>query len=417
MRIDKMASLLRVLLVPTMATLMTTAPTGVAQGTGTGDDTTVTVGAPLPLTGRLADFGLMMKNSMDMATDVINDAGGIGGRPLRVAYADDQSNPDRAQAVITELVDGERAIMLVGGYQSNATYAMAGYANARDVPFLVSTAATDRITQQRWRNLYRLNPPVSEYTTSLEDFLLKELHPKTTAIVYEDSMFGTDGAANMMSFLQDNGIEVRDLIPYSADRAGPAYFRSLLAPLTHEPPDVIHMISYLADGVTLVKTIRNLKIPSQLTGGAGGFTHPRFLQKAGAAAEGLLIATLWSAALPYPGARVYHERYQSAYGTAPDYHGAEAYSALLVAADALGRAMSLKPEDIRAALDDTFMMTPFGPVKFYSYEAFERQNSIRPQVLQVQSARFEVVWPPDLATGRFVRTPATPQRTGVSVSE
>ena len=377
----------------------------------------VTVGAPLPLTGRLADFGLMMKNSMEMAADVINDAGGIGGRPLRVAYADDQSNPGQAQAVVTELVDGERAVMLVGGYQSNATYAMAGYADARDVPFLVSTAATDRITQQRWRNVYRLNPPVSEYTRSLEDFLLKELHPETMAIVYEDSMFGTDGAANMMSFLQDSGIEVRDLIPYSVDRAAPAYFRALLAPLTHESPDVIHMISYLIDGVTLVKVIRDLKIPSQLAGGAGGFTHPRFLQEAGAAAEGLLVATLWSDALPYPGARIYHERYRSAYGTAPDYHGAEAYSALLVAANALGRAKSLKPEDIRTALDETFMITPFGPVKFYSYEAFERQNSIRPQVLQVQSARFEVVWPPDLATGRYVSDPTTHQRTGVSASE
>ncbi len=411
-----MARLLRILLLPLMAALMMTPPIGVAQesGNGTGESTTVTVGAPLPLTGRLADFGIMMKNSMDMAAAVINDAGGIRGRPLRVAYADDQSSPERAQAVVTELVDGERAVMLVGGYQSNATYAMADYANARDIPFLVSTAATDRITQQRWRNIYRLNPPVSEYTTSLEDFLLKELHPSTMAIVYEDSMFGTDGAANMMSFLQDNGIEVRDLIAYSADRAGHAYFRSLLAPLTHGTPDVIHMISYLADGVTLVNTIRDLDIPSQLTGGAGGFTHPRFLQKAGAAAEGLLVATLWSDALPYPGARTYHERYLSAHGTAPDYHGAEAYSALLVAADALGRAKSFRPGDIRAALDETFMMTPFGPVKFYSYEAFERQNSIRPQVLQVQSARFEVVWPPDLATGRLVRTPLTPQRTGVS---
>ena len=79
--------------------------------------------------------------------------------------------------------------------------------------------------------------------------------------------------------------------------------------------------------------------------------------------------------------------------------------------------MSLKPEDIRAALDETFMVTPFGPVEFYSYENFERQNSVRTQVLQVQSGRFEVVWPPDLATGHVVRTLATPQRTGVSVSE
>ena len=95
--------------------------------------------------------------------------------------------------------------------------------------------------------------------------------------------------------------------------------------------------------------------------------------------------------------------YLAAYGTAPDYHGAEAYSALLVAADAMKRAPTLEPEAIRKALDQTFMMTPFGPVKFYSYENFERQNSIRTQVLRVKDGQFQVVWPADLAT-----TSATP---------
>lgn len=358
----------------------------------------VVIGVPLPLTGNFEDFGLMMKNSFEMAKSVIKDEGGINGRPLRLVYEDDQGNPDLAKEVIEKLIDQAGAVMLVGGYQSDVTYAMARLVNARDVPFLICTAATDRITQKGWRNIYRLNPPISEYTKSLEDFLLKELRPKSMAVVYEDSLFGTDSAASMMSFLQDNGIEVRDLIGYSLERAGPTYFRSLLAPLTREPPEVIHMVSYLNDGIMLAKTIRDLKIPSRLTGGAAGFTHPEFLKQAGWAANGLLIATLWSSELPYPGVKEYYENYLARHGAAPDYHGAEAFSALLVAADALRRATSLKPETIRTALDQTYMKTPFGPVKFYSYENFERQNSIRTQVLQIKSGQFEVVWPPDLAT-------------------
>jgi branched-chain amino acid transport system substrate-binding protein len=216
-------------------------------------------------------------------------------------------------------------------------------------------------------------------------------------------MFGTDGAVNMMSFLQDNGIEVRELIGYSPERAGPAYFRSRLAPLTEAPPDVVHMISYLADGIALVKAIRELQLPSQLTGGAAGFAHPEFVKQAGEAANGLLVATLWSGESPYPGAKTYYERYLATYASPPDYHGAEAYSALLVAADALRRAASLQPKAIRVALDQTIMMTPFGPVKFYSYDNFERQNSIRTQVLQIQQGQFAVVWPSDLATATFAK--------------
>jgi len=363
----------------------------------------IVLGVPLPLSGRLADFGLMMQNSFELAKQTVNADGGVNGRLLELTYADDQGDPRRARKVIGQLIDDAGAVMLVGGYQSDVTYAMARIANNRDVPFLISTAATDRITQQGWRNIYRLNPPASEYALSLQDFLLKELHPKSMAIVYENSMFGTDGAVEMMGFSQANGIEVRDLIGYSRQRATPLYFRSLLAPLTREPPDVIHMISYLADGAALIKTIRELAIPSQLTGGAAGFTHPRLLDQAGEAAEGLLVATLWSSELPYPGAKEYAERYQRSYGSRPGYHGAEAYSALLVAADALRRAADLTPAAIRQALDQTFTMTPFGPVKFYSYDDFARQNSVRTQVLQIRQGRFEVVWPPELATAALAK--------------
>jgi branched-chain amino acid transport system substrate-binding protein len=47
-------------------------------------------------------------------------------------------------------------------------------------------------------------------------------------------------------------------------------------------------------------------------------------------------------------------------------------------------------------------MTPFGPVKFYTYENFERQNTVRTIVLQVAGGGFRCIWPPDLAEAAFV---------------
>jgi branched-chain amino acid transport system substrate-binding protein len=176
----------------------------------------------------------------------------------------------------------------------------------------------------------------------------------------------------------------------------------MLAPLTEETPDVIYMISYLEDAVALTKTIRELKISSLLCGGAAGFALEEFIKRAGDSANYLLTATLWSEHLLYPGAKEYFDRYVKIYATEPSYHGAEAYSALLVAADGLKRAESHDPKDIRLALTKTFMITPFGPVKFYSYEDFERQNSVRTLVLQVINSKFEAIWPPDLATSQFV---------------
>jgi len=344
----------------------------------------------------------MMKDSFEMARNTINENGGINGRPLQLVYADDQGKESIAEKIIKDLVNNAKAVMLVGGHTSAPTYAMAKVANKLDVPFLISTASADRITQKRWKNIYRLNPPVSEYTKGLEDFWMKNFKPKSMSIIYENSMFGINGATHMMGFCQENGIAIRSTVGYSIERTDPAYFRSILAMQVEEPPDVIYMVSRLEDGAALVRAIREVKVDALLCGGAGGFTSQEFIKRAGKAANQLLTATLWSHRLPYPGAKEYHDRFLQVYSYPPDYHGAEAYSALLVAADALKRTESFSSKSIRAALDKTYMMTPFGPVKFYSYEGFERQNTVRSLVLQIINDKFEVIWPLDVATAGFV---------------
>jgi branched-chain amino acid transport system substrate-binding protein len=350
-------------------------------------------------------YANMMKNSFEMALETINKEGGIKGRPLKLVYANDQGKRKPGERAIKDLVEKSGAVMLVGAYQSSNTIYMAGVANKLDKPFLVCTAADDRITQRKWKNVYRLNPPAKGYTNGLEDFFLNNIRPKSMAIVYENSPYGTSGAMRMMWFCRDNDIDLRAIEPYHKERLSPDYFKRIVDRLKQNPPEVIYMVSYLKDGALLVKKIREAKINSLLCGGAGGFTSQKFINNAGASADYLLTATLWTPQLQYPGTQEYYDQYTEKYGGAPDYHGAEAYSALRVAADALKRADSNRPESIRAALDKTDMMTPFGPVKFTSYENFERQNSLPTQVLQIINGKFECVWPLELATANFTAPP------------
>jgi branched-chain amino acid transport system substrate-binding protein len=336
-----------------------------------------------------------------MALEVLNKAGGIKGQPIKLEYANDQGKPKPGEKAVADLVTKTGAVMLVGAYQSSNTIYMGRIAEKLDRPLLVCTAADDRITQRQWKNVYRLNPPAKGYTEGLESFFLSKIKPKSMAIVYENSPFGTGGAMRMMWFCRGNNIDLRAIEPYHKERLSADYFKRIVVRLKEDPPDVIYMVSYLNDGAVLVKNIRNAKINSLLCGGAGGFTSQKFLTKAGAGADLLLTATLWTPQLQYPGIKEYYDQYTEKYASAPDYHGAEAYSALMVAADALKRADSYSPASIRAALDKTDMMTPFGPVKFTSYEKFERQNRLPTQVLQIINGKFECVWPQELATVGF----------------
>jgi branched-chain amino acid transport system substrate-binding protein len=360
----------------------------------------VIIGVPLPLSGNLKEFGMMMKNSFEMAQTSVNEAGGINGRPVNIVFADDEGQVASVKSAFDQLV-AANSVMLVGGYASDPTYQMANLSQKKDLPFLICTASADKITQKGWKNIYRMNPPISEYTKGLEDFLANNFKPKSMAIIYENSMFGTNAALKMTEFCQAQAIGIRAQIDYDKTRISPGYFRSLVAPLTEEPPDVIYMISYLEDAVMLVQQIRDIKLNSLLIGGAGGFTLEEFIQRAGKSANHLLTVSLWSEHVLYSGAKEYYTQYVKRYGKSPDYHGAEAYSALLVAADALKRTTSFSPKDIREALNRTYIITPFAPVKFYAYEDFERQNSINTLVLQIIDGKFETVWPPELASARF----------------
>ena len=350
-------------------------------------------------------FAAMMKNAFELAREKINKEGGIKGRPVTLVYADDQGKPKGGEKAVSDLVRNQGAVMLVGGYSSSNTVYMAGMAEKLDRPFLISTAADDRITQRKWKNVYRINPPASEYTQGLEEFFLSTIKPESIAIVYENSPYGTGGALRMMFFCREKGIEIRKILPYHRERTNPAYIQRILSPLKDEPPDVIYMVSYLKDAIAMVKEIRAMEIKSLLVGGAGGFTHPDFITKSGEDANLMLTVTLWFPELKYPGIRQYCDEYSKACGMIPDYHAAEAYSALLVAADALRRADSLSPQSIRAALDRTDMITPFGPVKFSSFEKYERQNNLPTQVLQVINGKLTCVWPGDLASATFVPPP------------
>ena len=66
-------------------------------------------------------YATMMKNSFEMALEVINKQGGINGRPLKLEYANDQGKRKPGEKAIKDLVIKAGAVMLVGAYQSSNT--------------------------------------------------------------------------------------------------------------------------------------------------------------------------------------------------------------------------------------------------------------------------------------------------------
>lgn len=360
----------------------------------------VKVGIVLPLTGAEAKFGEIEKRSFEMAVDEINKQGGIKGEKIELIVEDDTGRPEVGRSVAEKLINKDKVVMLGGGYSSSVTYAVAGVAQQNRIPFLVNTGSADRITTSNWDYVFRLNPPASEYAGAIESLLTEVVKPQTVVILHENSLFGTSSAKSFEETCMKLGYKVLLKQGYEA---GGIDFKPVLVSVKQLNPDVIYMVSYIMDASLLMKQAKELKLtPKMFMGGAAGFTMPEFRKNAGVASEKVISATLWYQSLNYSGAMQYFNNYKARYKDDTEYHGAEAYAAAQIIADALIRAKSFAPDDIKQALSETYAMTVFGPVKFISYEKFKNQNKLPTYVVQWINGKLELVWPADLASKKFV---------------
>jgi branched-chain amino acid transport system substrate-binding protein len=361
---------------------------------------TIKVGIILPLTGAQAAFGEIEKNSFEMALEEINAAGGIKGKKLELIFEDDTGKPEVARSAAEKLINKDKVVMLGGGYGSSETFAIAGVAQQSRMPFLVNTGSADKITEQKWDYVFRLNPPASDYPEGLESFLTEVVKPKTAAILYEDSNFGTSSSKSFEETCERLGIKVLVKEGYSK---GGVDFKPLLVKVKQSNPDLVYMISYVMDAALLMNQSMELRLaPKLFVGGGAGFTLPEFQKNAGKAANMVFSATLWYQTLPYPGAKEYFDNYVKKHGKETEYHGAEAHAAAFVIADTLKRAKSLSPDDLRQALSETDVKTVFGPVKFTAYGKMTNQNKLPTYLVQWIDGKLELVWPKDVASKPYV---------------
>jgi len=359
----------------------------------------VKVGIVLPLTGAQAKFGEVEKLSFDLALEEINAAGGINGKKLELLIEDDTGRPEVGRSVVEKLITKDKVVMLGGGYSSSVTYAVAGVCQQQAMPFLVNTGSADKITTSGWDWIYRLNPPASHYADAVESLLVATIKPKTVAILYENSLFGTSGAKAFEKTCNKLGIKV--LLKEGYEHGGIDY-KPVLTQIKRLNPDIIYMVSYIMDASLLMKQAREMKLtPKMFIGGAAGFTLPEFVENAGKASDKVISATLWHQVLPFPGAMDYYKKFLAKYNRDTEYHGAEAYAACYVIADVLKRAKSFSNTDVKKALSETDMMTVFGQVKFGTWGKMLNQNKADTYVVQWIDGKLEMVWPEKASTKKF----------------
>src|SRR5664279_5251999 len=78
----------------------------------------IKIGFGMSLTGPLAANGKMSLVAMQVWEDDVNAKGGLLGRPVKLIFYDDQSNPSQVPGIYAKLLDIDKVDLIVSGYAS-----------------------------------------------------------------------------------------------------------------------------------------------------------------------------------------------------------------------------------------------------------------------------------------------------------
>ena len=361
----------------------------------------IRIGVPLPLSGTKSPLGNLHQKAFAMALEEIYASGGIrqgryAGWRMEFLFEDTRGMAETGREVVEKLISEENVSVIMGGYSSAVAFAIADVCEWNQIPFISSSAAADEITQQGWEFTFRTNPPVGDYNSGLEDFLCNINQPISMAIIFENTPSGTTSAQDMNKWCEDNFIEV---LAYEAYEPWAGDFEEIVAEISSSDVDIVFMVANLRDSVILLDQFAQTEAQAKMfVGTAGTFCSPEFIKAVGPGSENILTPAVWIPHVNYPGVDEFVHSYEARYGTAPDYHGAQAYAAAHVCRDILERTVSLEAGDLLEALHTTKIMTILGPVTFDSYKGFTNQNQLLTLVIQIQDGEFQTIWPPNAAT-------------------
>ena len=373
---------------------------GDGGGGGAPEVDSIRLGAILPLTGATAQNGNNSRKGIELAVERINADGGIksmDGAEIELDVADATSDPARTASAATQfLTRGEPPLAIVGAYASGLTVTVARVTERRKVPIL-TTSFSDELTSQGYKFLFQLPAPASEvgkaqmgYATEIAKEAGVDL--KNAAIVYANNAYGESQAKGLRDQADELGINIALYEGYSPtiSDATPVA-RKILA----SNPDAIFAVSYVNDGVLLMRALRSQNNAVPVIGGVGGFITPDFQKSLGDAVNGVLsVDTSDPDKYGELGAA-----YQEKYGEFMPQEAHDNAAAVYVFAQALEENPTTDPDELAQYLHEgSFDLGAAGQMPGSVVEFDETGVNVNgePLMVQWQDSKLIGVWPADI---------------------
>ncbi|HUI95979.1 MAG TPA: amino acid ABC transporter substrate-binding protein [Xanthobacteraceae bacterium] len=381
----------------------------------------IKIGFGMALTGPLAANGKMSLLAMQIWEDEVNAKGGLLGRPVKLVFYDDQSNPAQVPAIYSKLLDVDKVDLIVSGYASTQIAAAMPIAIARKRMFmsLFGTGINDEFKYPNYFSMIPNGPtPKPAFTRGF--FKVAEAQkpkPQTIAIASADAEFGRNACDGAHENAVAAGLKIvyEKSYPPSTTDFGP-----IVRAVQAANPDLFVVCSYPLDTVGMVKAVNETGFKPKMWGGAMvGLQATVFKTQLGPLLNGVVNYDTWLPvkSMQFPGSmellKKYQERAAKEGGVDPlgYYMPVWAYARQQVLEDAIKATKSLDDQKLADYIRKTTFKTVVGDVKFGDKGEWAEERTIAVQFQNIKGNTVDdfrdptkevVLYPPKFKSGDVI---------------
>ncbi|WMS41129.1 amino acid ABC transporter substrate-binding protein [Acuticoccus sp. MNP-M23] len=367
------------------------------------EDGVLKIGAPLALTGGLADEGKKQEDVWNLWAEKANAAGGVevGGQTLPVEFVeyDYQTEGNRAGQLAERLITEDNVDVLMAPFGSGHTKIIAAVAERYQVPLIACVASSTSVYDQGFQYLFGTLAPNTGMTESMVAYF-KEKMPDISkvAILGRDDVFPKSMATALAASAESAGL---DVVYNELYAVGTLDHATAISAIKGAEPDWIYMTGYTQDLILGRKQMQDLGVTAPIITMVTGPAYKEFTEGLGELADGVTSSTWWHHATAYedatgvwPTTASFYEDFTAKFDTDPDYVHASCAAAADVLVNAVKEAGSTDKQAVRDALAATDILTFYGPIDFGDNGMNQGREM---PIIQVQGEGIKVLYPANIA--------------------
>jgi branched-chain amino acid transport system substrate-binding protein len=348
----------------------------------------IRIGFGMAMTGGLAAGGKSALLAMQIWEDQVNKEGGLLGRPVKLIYYDDQSNPATVPGIYTKLLDVDKVDFIVSGYGTNLIAPAMPIAIQHDRLFLglFGLAVNSEFHYPKYFSMLPSGPD-PKHAFSAPFFkvaMAANPKPKSLAMLAEDSEFPKNASEGVRDFVKEYGL---DLVYDKTYPPGTPDFTPIVHAIQATNPDMVFVASYPPGSVGMLRAATESGLKTRFFGGGMvGLQFTPIKEQFGSKLNGVVDYDWWIPAetMQFPGILDFLKEYQTKAGAAGVdplgwYLPPFAYAYLQVLGDAITGSKSLDQEKVADFIRSNPFKTIVGDLSFGKDGEWSK-----PRVLEVQ---------------------------------